>query len=479
MAAIEEKIIKTKDLSFLDMMYSEPGAKEFLESISRSSKSSQRTYASALVTFHRFLAGRYTLVSIIEHLKANQQGQEDVYKFLNEFVSYLLNEVRNPRTRTTLSVNTIKLYVAAVRSYFQFNDIDIVIAKFKRKVKMPKLYREDEEAIDAADIRKILLSCNNRRLKAYLLTLASGGFRANEACGIRLCDINFDLNPTKIHIRKEYAKTRVARDIYISDEATRFLKEWMGWKYRKRRSGVLERIPNESDLIFAVHREVNNPRSLYEKIRLEFLKVLDATGFDKRKEGMLRRLITLHSFRRHVKTVISDQVSKDYSEWFLGHSKSPYYTMKEPMRREIYATKCMKYLTYLDYSALESTGKSIEKKLEARQDEIQALRQIVDGLGSTVAQLKSELVNTRRKMAFAHKYGTIGIEQIIKRVKDNPNDKEFIQRLNESLERKKPEDVNVQLELVLQTLKDLKKSGRSEEAEKLRKAFVQRIGRDS
>ena len=44
---------------------------------------------------------------------------------------------------------------------------------------MPKLYREDE-ALDASDIRKILLSCNNRRLKAYLLVLASGGMRAIE-----------------------------------------------------------------------------------------------------------------------------------------------------------------------------------------------------------------------------------------------------------------------------------------------------------
>jgi hypothetical protein len=75
-----------------------------------------------------------------------------------------------------------------------------------------------------------------------------------------------------------------------------------------------------------------------------------------------------------IKTVISDQVSKDYSEWFLGHSESPYYTMKEQMRCEIYVTKCMKYLTYLDYSALESTGKSIEKKLEAREDKIQIKR---------------------------------------------------------------------------------------------------------
>jgi hypothetical protein len=47
-------------------------------------------------------------------------------------------------------------------------------SKFRRKVKVPKLYREDEEPIDATDIRKVLLNCNNRRLKAYLLILASG-----------------------------------------------------------------------------------------------------------------------------------------------------------------------------------------------------------------------------------------------------------------------------------------------------------------
>lgn len=58
---------------------------------------------------------------------------------------------------------------------------------------MPKLYREDEQPIDAEDIRKILL--------------------AVEALTIRVTDCDFSVGPTKIHIRKEYAKTRVARDI--------------------------------------------------------------------------------------------------------------------------------------------------------------------------------------------------------------------------------------------------------------------------
>jgi hypothetical protein len=90
---------------------------------------------------------------------------------------------------------------------------------------------------------------------------------------------------------------------------------------------------------------------------------------------MLRRKITLHSLRRNAKTVVSTQVNQDYSEWFLGHTKSPYWTMKQEERREIYATKVMKYLTFLDYSGLEKTGQNIEARLEEREKEIAYLRQ--------------------------------------------------------------------------------------------------------
>jgi integrase len=119
--------------------------------------------------------------------------------------------------------------MTSIRSYFAYYDVDVIPTKFKRKVKMPKSYRE--EPLDTLDIRKILLACNNRRLKTYLLVLASGGMRAVEGLAIRIKDIDFSVNPTKIHIRKEYAKTKVARDIYISNEATHYLNQWLDWKY--------------------------------------------------------------------------------------------------------------------------------------------------------------------------------------------------------------------------------------------------------
>ena len=114
---------------------------------------------------------------------------------------------------------------------------------------------------------------------------------------------------------------------------------------------------------------------------------------DEKKEGGInqRRKITLHSFRRFVKTVISNQVWARLFEWFLGHSKSPYWTLKEVGRREIYATKCMKYLTFLDYSALEITGKNIESKLLEKDKEIQLLKQHESYNADAIVTLSDQL----------------------------------------------------------------------------------------
>jgi integrase len=361
----------------------------FLSSISRNSLNSKYAYRVALVHFQKFLKQKYPQYDIETILKALSRNELDIYVILDEFVAYLVNEAPN------LTSNSIKLYMAAMRSYLSYYDIDILPSKFRRKVKMPKLYREDEEPLDVSDIRKILLSCNNRRLKVFLLTLASGGMRAMEALAIRLKDIDFTDSPTKIHIRKEYSKTKTARDIYISDEATQYLKQWINWKYDNEER---PRTRDDDDLVFTVYM-TKSPTTIYVKVITEFEKLLSVVGLDERKDGkQRRRKITLHSFRRFVKTVISDQTNTDYSEWFLGHNKSPYYTKKEPERREIYDTKCMKYLTFLDYTTLEATGKNIDAKLSEKEKEIQLLRQRDSMNAEAIANLSDQLMSVAAKL---------------------------------------------------------------------------------
>ena len=107
----------------------------------------------------------------------------------------------------------------------------------------------------------------------------------------RVKDYDFSVSPTKVHIRKEYSKTGVARDTYISDEATYHLKQWLGWKYNNEER---PRRTNPDDLVFAI-RYNTNPHGIYPKILDEFQKLLAIVGLDERKEGSKRRKITLHS----------------------------------------------------------------------------------------------------------------------------------------------------------------------------------------
>jgi integrase len=156
---------RTKQIDLL------PKVKIFLDSVARNSIKSKRSYSSGLSLLQSFLNaeaqqqtyGSSNCETILHPLSENKVN---VYELLDNFVSFVL------ASKPEITPKSLALYLAAIRSYFAFYDIDIIPSKFRRKVKVPKLYKEDEEPIDAGDIRKLLLNCNNRRLKSYLLILA-------------------------------------------------------------------------------------------------------------------------------------------------------------------------------------------------------------------------------------------------------------------------------------------------------------------
>jgi integrase len=327
-----------------------------------------KSYASALVHLDNFIAKEYPgydSSSIIDLLVTNKIN---VYQLLDSFISYI------QKIRPGMTPKSVRLYITALKSYFGYNDIDIIPTKFKRKVMIPKVYRDPSEAIDAADLRTILLACSNRRLKSYLLVLGSSGARAVEALAIRNKDIDFSTSPTTIRLRKEYSKIKLARTIYISDEATHYLKQFLEWKYNNPEK---PRKFNDDDLVFTVFQNVTSPKVLYQRIWFEFQKLLTTVKFDKRKESGIksRRQISLRSIRSMVKTIVATQTNSDYSEFTIGHLGSVYWSMKESERAEIFNTKVMPFVTYLDYSALENSSRGIVTQLENKDKEIAYLRE--------------------------------------------------------------------------------------------------------
>ena len=105
--------------------------------------------------------------------------------------------------------------MAAIRSYLEYNEIDISISRYKHRVKVPRSYIDPEEPLTLQDIRKLLQFCNNARLRCYMLVLLSSGLRAIEAASLRVQDVDFTVTPTRITVRKEYSKTKRSRQVYI------------------------------------------------------------------------------------------------------------------------------------------------------------------------------------------------------------------------------------------------------------------------
>jgi integrase len=170
--------------------------------------------------------------------------------------------------------------------------------------------------------------------------------RAMEALALREIDITWNgidfadptdkLKAAGVHVRKEYSKTRTPRDVFISNEAARYLNEWLTWKYRYQ--GSEGRMAGKNDLVFARVKQKGHPSGLYNKMAIQFTRALQKAGYASRKEEGVykRRNINFHSFRKFAKTTIANRArNSDYSEWFIGHSGSTYWKTSPEERRRI------------------------------------------------------------------------------------------------------------------------------------------------
>src|SRR5213593_2721967 len=120
--------------------------------------------------------------------------------------------------------------------------------------------------------------------------------------------------------------------------------------------------------------------------------MLDRMGKGTREDGNeRRRQITLHSFRRFVKTTISDLGYADYSEYFIGHSGSTYWRKKDSEKAEIFK-KIEAYLTFLNVHQLERQGADIQTKVEELEELNQSLRQRDRAKDDAITQLSDQLV---------------------------------------------------------------------------------------
>ena len=396
-----------------------PSLAKYIKNVQQANERTAEQYEYRLCKFEKYLVtvseeGQQqqqqnqeltVLDHVIDKLKSGNNTKINSYDLLSGFVAYLqeVEGVENP--------NTLRYFVTAARNFLEYYDVEISPRKFKLKVRLPKPVVRHKEAISKEEIRDILLKCSNIKLKTYLMLLASTGMRATEALALRHKDFDFDEENRNnnnrqafVRIRGEFTKTRTDRYVFLTREMVEQCKAWSDFKYRRRRitraannplaittnynpsgkaaSYWVEPEPIPDDLFFATprKRKRSSLRGLYVYMNEDFAKTLDRIGFGNREDGNRRRReITFHSFRRFVKTTISDLGYQDFSEWFIGHAGSTYWRKKDSEKAELFR-KIEPYLTFLDITGLESKGADMETKTEQVMAENLSLKQQVDEL---------------------------------------------------------------------------------------------------
>jgi integrase len=406
---LQQQISKQIQFSKFDL---EPLIK-FTNNVSVSNKSTAKIYYSRLLSFARFAKENYG-ISLQEMIHKINNSEYNIYDIFNDYCLYLKNN-------SNLSNSAFKDKIITAKTFLEFNDIEINPKKFKLKVRYPKTVLRHKEAIDKEDIIKILNGCSDLRLKTYVMLLASTGLRATEALSIRVKDLFIDSNnndfPSKVIIRGEYTKTKVDRYVFLTRELAHQIKIWLDYKSRKRRTCYIDkktgksvseyRIPENKpyDLVFSIF-QIGNPKPeiIYYNFAQKFSNMLDRIGMGDREDGNeIRREITLHSFRRFVKTTISDLGYSDYSEWFIGHSGSTYWRKKDNEKAEIFQ-KIEPYLTFLNVPQLERQGADLQSKIEELQDINQVLREKDKMKEDVIANLSDKLIMLSERLDAVEKF---------------------------------------------------------------------------
>lgn len=358
----------------------------FFNNASNVNKGTADEYKKRLRLFARFINETYSLSldELVKTLIVEGYGPRiDPYDMFSKYIGWL-------KKGGTMSPRSIKTWVSTARHYLETLDVEISPRKWQLKVKLPRIVRTHKEALSKEDIQIILNACSSPKLKTYVLFLASTGCRATEALSIRLCDINFNVSPTTVFLRGEYTKTQTDRHLLLTYETTEQLKAWLKFKYRTRNIGYYDKntrttlnkavtpIMNNKLFIFSTTTE-NNPNLeyLYTTFLMAFEKTLDRRGgkyAELEDDNKRRRKITLHSFRRFVKSTISDLGFADYSEYYIGHQGSVYW-QRSPREKVDLFLKCEPYLTFLNYGDLERKGADTQTRLEVIENENRELKE--------------------------------------------------------------------------------------------------------
>jgi len=309
--------------------------------------------------------------------KINKEDVE-VFQLLNEFVMFLDKLNYKPKT--------IQLRLTAVKGYLRHLGIKIYSEDFKRQVRLPRIQITHEEPPTKDMICRVLHNVSPK-IQTIILVLVSSGMRIGELVQLTLSDIDFNSNPTRIRIRAENTKTNEERETFLTEEATKSLKDYLNrfYKWQEGSQNFPKNLTifgrtslSKTGKIRVKQDDLKNPSSytasnlLIKTLAQAIQKVSDLN--EKNSNG--RNVIHYHLFRKFFRTVVGNQAGRDFAEALMGRRfyLDQYFLMPADERRKKYL-EVEPYLTITDFKTVEKNFEKLSERHESLEDKVNGLFQ--------------------------------------------------------------------------------------------------------
>jgi integrase len=298
----------------------------------------------------------------------------------SDIIDFIIHqkEVRN------LSPATISTYVAAIRHFYDMNDVILnwkKINSFKGEFtniieNEPYTREQIKRLIDAADPRE----------KAMILLMASSGIRVGGLASLKVGDLN-SIDKYQLYQITVYRQTKSEYQTFCTPECRKQLDEYLEWRKR-----MGEKITKESPLFRKVFDENDNlqiqkPKNLtVHTIHYNVMRLLNKSGVRpsiKMKEDQMipkrTGLMQTHGFRKFFDTTCTKNgMDTIYSELLIGHSigLKGHYTKLSSEELLEGNDKMLGYIGIVDELTINDENRLRIKveQLTERQSEIQLIR---------------------------------------------------------------------------------------------------------
>jgi integrase len=294
---------------------------------------------------------------------------------------------------------TVRLMIAAVRSFLIENDVELS-EKFWRRL-MGRVRGSRALTLDKVpsnvELRRIIAHMPIQG-KALYLTLASSGMRTGESLRLQLDDVELDQTPAKIKIKGEYTKTGNSRIAFISREAKEAIEEWL-----KVRSNYLQaaaaKSKRRSHYKLEFKGKSTEDSSLFpfedSTSRMIWVNAVNKAGFLKKDSSTNHYTLHPHVLRKFFRTKMGAVIPVDVAEALMGHEG--YLT--EVYRRYSQEDLAKFYLQGEPALSIFTEAEEVSKLRAEVEEKNKTLQTLVNGLAVENMNLKSRADRTEAENA--------------------------------------------------------------------------------